>query len=367
MNQKLEGILKIKFRLIIKLLFVTLILSSIYSCKKEKPDPIQTYKKQDGVFICNEGNFTFGNATLSFFDPNKKEIFNQVFINANSFPVGDILQSVSVFEKKAYLLVNNSGKILIINADDFTHQGTISGLVSPRYMVFVNSEKAFVSDLYSKSISIINPTTLEITGNINIGCSSEQMIIIDDYLYVTSWSYNNKLFKININNHSITDSLDLQMQPNSLVKDKNNKLWVLCDGGIDGQAGLSKINPANMDIEKNFLFSGTQNSPTELKINGSGDSLFYINSSWNTSQSISGNGICIMSIEDESLPTSTIIPEQNRLFFALGIDPISSIVYISDAKDFMQKGWIFRYKPSGEIIDSFKVDIVPGDFCFKTK
>ena len=33
----------------------------------------------EGLFICNEGNFQYGNATLSYYDPATKQVQNEVF------------------------------------------------------------------------------------------------------------------------------------------------------------------------------------------------------------------------------------------------------------------------------------------------
>jgi len=65
-------------------LLLLLLLTS--SCTDLFPEKID-YDEGAGVFICNEGNMTFGNASLSFFDPSLEEVKNQVFFNANEFPV----------------------------------------------------------------------------------------------------------------------------------------------------------------------------------------------------------------------------------------------------------------------------------------
>ena len=72
-----------------------------------------------------------------------------------------------------------------------------------------------------------------------------------------------------------------------------------------------------------------------------------------------------MPINSVNLPVSPVIAQKENLFYGLGIDPVNSDIYISDAVDYMQKGIVFHYKSDGTKIDSFKTDIIPSYFKFK--
>ncbi|MDD4149029.1 MAG: YncE family protein [Bacteroidales bacterium] len=354
---------------LIVLLFIGFFMTS---CKPEEVKPSVIYDEQGGVFICNEGNFTSGNASLSFYDFKTHEVKNQIFYNANNFPLGDVVQSMTIFNGYGYIMVNNSGKIMVIDIDNFKHVATITNLTSPRYIEFISTNKAYVSDLYSPYITIIDPSSNTRIGEIYVGHGTEQMIKLDAYLYVTSWSFNNKVYKINSNNDELVDSIQVTKQPNSIVKDKYNRIWVLSDGGYEGNptgqviAVLTCINTNTFEIEKEFPFSSIQTSPTELKINKAGDTLFYINGSWGGR---AGNqaGVYKMSVDASELPSEPLIPEGNQLFYGLGVNPQNSDIYVSDAIDCVQKGIVFRYNADGIRLDSFKTDIIPGGFCFKCR
>lgn len=353
---------KIKFLLLLSAVTI------LASCKKETPEP-KEYLVDEGVFICNEGNFMSGNATLSFFNTKTNTISNQVFFNANNFPLGDVCQSMSIYGDYGFVVMNNSGKIMVININTFKHLATIGGLISPRYIEIISATKAYVTDFNNGQITVFNPSTFQKTGLINLGSSTEAICKLGNDVFVSSWSYNNKLYKINSLTNQVIDSLSLVIQPNSMVIDKNNKLWVLSDGGFEGspygweKAAITRINPESFEIELVLEFTDKNSSPTKLCINGSKDTLFYLNGGWG--EAMVESGICKMSILDNMLPANAFIPQGNRLFYGLAIDPKSGIVYVSNAVDYVQKGWMYRFSSQGQIIDSCMVDIGPGNFCFK--
>jgi len=358
-----------KYRKLIYLIG-SIILFTAYSCKKPvAPEPVK-YQKSKGVFICNEGNYTFGNATLSFYDPETETVENEIFYNANNLPLGDVCLSVTIKDTSGFLVINNSGKLIVINTNTFQHIATITGLTSPRYIQIISDTKAYVTDLYNPNITIFNPATFKISGSVSVGNSTESIVKYDDFVFVTSWSYNNKVYKIDTRTDKISDSLAVVKQPNSIVLDTNNKLWVLSDGGFsgipDGQEipALTKIDAKTFTIEKIFTFPSIDISPTRLSLNGTKDTLYFLNSSWSANQN-STYGIYRMAINSNSLPTEAFIPQKNKLFYGLGIDPISSDIYVSDAIDYMQKGIVYHYKVNGMQTDSFKTDIIPAYFGFK--
>ncbi len=363
-------------------LISSLLVIFLNSCMND--DSIHNFKKlnttqNSGVFIINEGNFTYSNASLSFYNPESKQNLNNIFYNTNTLPLGDIAQSMTIRDSLAYIVINNSGKIYIINKNTFKYVAKIVGLTSPRYIHFITDAKAYVSDLYSKSITIIDPLSHSIIGYINLNNhnddyeqhNAEQMITYANKIYVNSWSYDNKILIINSNTDVIEDSITVGKQPNSMVLDKKNHLWVLSDGGFSGSsygqenASLVQIDLSNNSILKTFTFDDIDASPSHLKTNMDKDSLFFIYGNWGTS--LANAGVFTMSIETSFLPQQATIPQQNGIFYTLGLDKSTSELYISNAKDYSQNGEVYRFTSSGVAIDTFKVGINPGNFCFKSK
>ncbi len=324
-------------------------------------DTIQkpTLSKGKGIFILNQGNFSWSNASLSLYHPDSMTVQNNVFYLTNDAPLGDVAQSMSILGNKIFIILNASHKIYVMDAESFDYVGKITSLNSPRYLTIVNDTLGFVSDLYATSLQMINPRTFDLTGEIDLGHSSEQMLLRDSFLYVLAWSYDSLLIKINVNTQEITDSLVVGFQPNSMVMDKNRQLWILSDGGYEGIPGGQKhpklvcVNPDSMQIHKELIFADMSDSPIQLQINSSGETLYFLN-----------KHAYRLPITAVSLPSEPFLVANGRNFYSLGINPLNEEIYLGDALGYVQPGVVYRYSPEGMPIDSFTTGIIPGAIYF---
>lgn len=318
-----------------------------------------------GLFIVNEGNFQYGNATLSFYNPATNQVENEIFYRANGMKLGDVAQSMTIHDNTGWIVVNNSHVVFAIDTDTYKEKGRIENLTSPRYIHFVSDEKAYVSQIWDNRIFIVNPQTYSITGYIMVpemasqSGSTEQMVQIGKYVYCNCWSYQNRIIRIDTETDEVTGSLTIGIQPNSLVADRYNRLWTITDGGYDGSPygyeapTLYCIDPDNFQVVKMFQFKLGE-SPSELLINGEGDTIYWINDS-----------IWEMSVEATSLPMTPVIESRDTKFYGLTIDPETGEMYVADAIDYSQPGMIYRYSAEGVLITEFYAGVSPGTFCWK--
>ncbi|PLW93724.1 MAG: cell surface protein [Marinilabiliales bacterium] len=342
----------VPFAIVIAVLFA--------ACKKEDTQPEESGLK-NGVFIVNQGNFTAGNASLSYFESATSKLTNDLFYEVNDAPLGDVAQSISIVGDLAYIVINNSGNIYVIDRKTAEFKGKISQLTSPRFFLKINDQKAYVSDLASNSISIVNPESYELTDAINVNRSTENMVLIGNKAYVAHWSgylqaiKNNQVLIIDTETDALIDSIQVGVEPNSMVVDRDQNLWVLCSGGYDNEEipSLWKINVLDKNVIKKFEFDDISLSPFNLLMNGTGDELLYLN-----------NGVYSMSVTDGTLPENPMISQDGKYFYALGIDPQNSDIYVSDALDYNKNGLVYRYDYTGSMLDSFEVGIIPGAFGF---
>jgi DNA-binding beta-propeller fold protein YncE len=343
---------------LIKLLIISQVLGSCSILDNGDPDPYSALPslKSDGAFIINEGNFLAGNGSLSFFSNDSVKIYNDLFSELNGRPLGDIPFSMVIHDSKAYIIVNNSGKIEVLDLHTLKSIAMIRNISSPRCMLVVGQEKAYVTSLYSKEITVINLKTNTVSGKINIHRTSESMVRANNKVYVSCWTSTNKLMIIDPAADQLVDSVEVGYEPESMVLDNENKLWILCSGGYSGEhyPELLSVNTVTDKIEKRFVFSSRYSWPSSLAINETGDMLYYIS-----------GGIYRFGTSSASLPEKPFIPPKGRLFYRTAIQPVTGYIFATNAVDYQQRGYLIRFNPDGSLIDSVKADIIPGSICFK--
>ena len=339
-----------------------------YSCDADKIDePVPSpgaYGK--GIYISSEGPFQTGTGTISYLNRDTKKMDNDVFMKVNARPLGNIVQSLSIWKGRAYVVVNNASKVEVTNASTFKSVGVINGLSSPRYFVGYTAGKGYVSD-WSDKVHVVNLQTNAIEKSISTGGKGpDRMLLSGNRLYVLNsggWDVDNLLSTINTENDQLVDTLRIGDRPTGIVKDAAGMIWILCSGkGFNGwpqpgdtKAKLLKIDPSVMQIVQTLEFPSADLHPEFLVINESGNKLYYLYH----------GGIYELPTSSASLPSLPLIPSSVS-FYALGYDPVLKQILVSDPIDFSQNGWIKRYNAlNAAIIDSFQVGVIPGNFFFE--
>lgn len=348
-----------------RLLAITLAFLSLSCMKWEYGLEEEFNATGEGLFICNEGNFQYGNATLSYYNPETKEIQNEVFYRANAMKLGDVCQSMIIRDGIGWVVVNNSHVVFAIDINTFKEVGRITNLTSPRYIHFISDEKAYITQIWDNRIFIVNPKRYEVTGYIQVPDmtmetgSTEQMVQYGKYLFVNCWSYQNRILKIDTETDEIVDILEVGIQPTSLVMDCNYKLWTVTDGGYEGSPygheapSLYRIDAESFTIEKQFKFS-FGDWPSEVQLNGTKDKIYWLN-----------DAVWEMDVTADRVPVKPFLEYNNTIYYGLTVCPRTGDVYIADAIDYVQQGKIYRYSSNRELIDEFYVGIIPGAFCWK--
>ena len=368
-------------------LCITLAGLVIGGCSKDEPNGKEPgfAAKEESLVVVNSGNFNMSNASLTVWNPQTGLADQEVFATVNGFKLGDVAQSATVHGDLLWVVVNNSNVIFAVDKNTFEEKGRIDlGLGSPRYIHFVSDEKAYVSQMYSSKIAIVNPKTYIVTGYIDIsssqtsGGSSEEMVQIGDYVYVNLWSYGRDIVKIDTKTNKEVSYFTVGLQPYSLVKDINNNLWVLCDGGgwSDNPIGYEAPTLVEMDLNPGTLGSTWEKkrvfelplgaSVSKLCTNGIGTRLYFIVNEYDAEGNNVG-GVYMLDLTEQYPSLRIVVPAGDRYLYSLTVSPVTEEIFVADSLDYQQPGVVYHYSSEGRLIGKFEAGIIPTSYAWIKK
>lgn len=341
-----------------KWLYILFVLAFLFACKKEEPKEAVSEGAIESakVMILNEGNFQWGQGTLSLYDPQSGEVINDVFqANNNERPLGDVAQSLTIIGDTAYIVVNNSNKIEVVQLKNFRSIGTISPLNSPRNLLSISSNKAYVSDLYEDDLYIVNPQDYSIQGRIKTDGWTEEMALVNGKAFVCQVD-SNQLLVIDAATDQIIAKLSTAHSPQYIEVDQNDNVWVSCRGNqADKKPALQQFNSSTLQLMKSLTDQSNNQFFGEIAFDQAKKALFFINKL----------GVGQVKITDTTLSEMAFISANNRILYAMNVDPHTNEIYLADAIDYQQKGVVYRYSESGNLLTHFRVGIIPGSIYFK--
>jgi YVTN family beta-propeller protein len=267
-----------------KLLLVALISATVLiSCSKDELDiPVYTSKGvfDSGVILLNEGFFNQSNASMSFIPFDLSRIENDVFSGTNSgLPLGDVAQSLTFSGDLAYIVVNNSNKIQIVNRYTLKKTGEIAtGLSNPRY-ISISNNKIYVTNWGSSSVTtddyvaVYNQSNNSLITNISVIEGPEQILESSGKLYVShkgGYGFGNSISVINSSSNTVISNITVGDLPDNMFIDNGN-LWVLCEGiyanpddpSQETGGKLIKINLTTNVVSNTYSFP-TSSHPSNL-------------------------------------------------------------------------------------------------------
>ena len=348
-------------------LFLTVILSSAFfvSCSSDNddttPEPRGNY--EGGLFIANEGQFLKSNGNVSYLSDDLK-IENNVFSLLNpEKTTNDIIQCIGFNGDFAYLIVNNSNKIEVVNRYTFKSVATITASIkNPRYIAFANG-RGYVTnwgvgeDANDDYVGILDLATNTITSKIPVVEGPEKIIENGGKLYVThkgGYNFGNSLTVINSATNSVVTNFVVGDMPSALVKDSGS-LYILCEGypyyAPTQTAGkLVKVSLSANTITSTLSFEGITH-PGFLDIEN--DKLYY---------TIDSN-IYSLTTSATTLPAAPVFKaaEVTSLY---GLAVKNSKIYVADKVNGVDNGDIYIYSLTGKLANDFSVGVNPNGFYF---
>ena len=348
-----------------KLLYAALLLGAAMqftACENDDSTskPKQRYDLTQGMVISNEGNNKKDNASISLYYTNGDSLANDVYNQVNKEVLGDVLQSIAVADTSAYLVLNGSGKIVVVSKYSCKRYAMIP-VEGPRYMA-VYGKTGYVSAWTNKEIAVIDLTSNKVTGSIKVGTGPEGVLINGGKLYVANsggFGKDNTISVIDIKSNTVVNPIAVADCPKAFTVDKNGSIWVVCAGYTDWatpanstKGALCKINPSTNEVTKIVIDGFT---PDRIQTNIAKDKLYY-GGGWGTP------GIYQIDIAAATAPTKPFISGD---FYSFTVNPSNGEIMVM-AADWVTaaKNKMVRYTDKGEKIKDYVVGVGPNGGYF---
>lgn len=337
------------------------------SCSDDDSNNAPSGAYDNGMLILNQGGFGDGEASVSFLS-DEMVLENNIFAAVNPGHIlGDTGQDIGFKGDLAYIVLNVSNKIEIVNRYTFAHIATINqGLDNPRYIAFHNN-KAYVTNWGDGSVTtddyvaVIDLGTNTVTSEIAVAEGPERIIEEDGKLYVAhkgGYGYGNTVTVINTSSNSVATTIPVGDVPNSLEVE-DGKLYVMSEGlpswaEEETPGRLTVINLSNNSVASTLSFSGASH-PSNMVIED--DKIYFTE----------GSGIYSMAMNSTTLPSQPIFStEEQGVYGVYAFAVNDDKIYVGDALDFNSNGKVYVYSLTGEITDEniYTVGVIPAGFYF---
>jgi len=318
-----------------KFLLSALILSVLFvACDND--DDMQEPKGdyENGILVSGEGSGA-ASGSISYVSDDFTTVEHQIYNQVNTGKeLGTYLQSVAFDATNAYVCVDQSNSITVVDRYTFEEKGVISnGLILPRYMIIENgvgyatnwgSTATDIDDF----VAVIDLDSYEVTSTIAVGNGPERIVAENGKLYVShkgAYTTNNIITVIDIASKA-TLEITVKDNPDELFFDNSGNLVVLSEGrtiydaswNVIGQtpAAISKINISTNVLNEELVFPDGSN-PSLLVTDG-------MNMYYNL-----GSKIFKLANSDSSLPSTEFINTQAGYLY--GMEANNENLFILDA------------------------------------
>ena len=306
------------------------------------------------LFTLCEGNFGSANSSLWSSSLNGGGMHDIVHWDESSNPLGDVGQSMSIYQEKLYIIMNNSHTIEVMSlAGGIYYESTLDlPSSSPRYITF-NGEKGYISSWNLNAILILNLNNMEIIDTVEIDGKPEKMIYFEDHLYISvpnksDWSTNDKVLKMRLSDNVIVENFTVEPGP-SMIALYDSSLFITSSSYDDMWNKYSGTSTINLSTSEILRYNAGQTTSY-------GSDIFVFQ---NEIYQIFQGGLVPLN-NDLSPNTSQKIGDYPSLYSA---DSYEDFLVLG-ISDYVAPDTVIILSNEGVVLEEFIVSAIPGSFEF---
>jgi len=363
----------------IKVVIAICLTTILWSCRKDKnviPEeqvqlPGQGITAVNGIYVLNEGNYGSNKASLDYYDYATGLYRRNLYGPANpgvTLGLGDVGNDIKIYGAKLYVVVNGSNKLEILDVKTAKKLAQVD-IANCRYVTFYKN-KAYVTS-YDGYVGVIDTSSFKIDTKITVGRQPEEMAVVGSKLYVansggyTSSSYERTISVIDLATNTETKKIDVAINLHRLKADQYGDLYVTSRGDYGSiKSNLYLVDTKNDVVKKKFDIE-----VSNFTINK--DFAYIISTAWSNATMSSVISYAKINVKDETIIPGGFIGDGTDkeivMPYGIAVDPISSAIYLTDAKDYVTPGMLYCFDKDGKKKFSVTTGDIPAHLVFYTK
>ncbi len=332
------------------------------SCKKDDKvsTPDTSIKPAKGVYVLSEGAPGSNSTKLSFRD-SSGNFTGDFFLQQNpSFTggLGDLGNDMIIYGSKLYIVMNNSNRVTVLNASTGVFIDSIpfrNGAVGkqPRFALGYNG-KVYVS-AWDATVSIVDTTSLDIVGTINVGPNPEGLAAVGNYLYVANSGGFNPVPDSTVSVIDLTTNTEVQkivacVNPQKIEANSVGNLYVSSYGNYTTIP--AKIAVISSATNTRTAVLGTEFGFDHIRI--------FHDTAYLYNNYPSGVPVKLMNTLTNSIIRTEFVTDGTVVDvpYGIDIDEQNGDVYIADAVDYTNPGKVTCFGKNG--VKKFSFSTTPG-------
>lgn len=361
--------------------FCGALLTVLTSCKPDDGGGEPPAPSPRKAVIGIQGQSINGISTVAEYDITNQTLDNNLYRKRNLQPIGSSMQDILIDEdtRLIYFVVPGSSEIVVANMDTYELIRNIRDVQGEglRRMVKVGDYKYYVSSFDEDGVYVLKGQRNNVRDVIETGTDPEAMLVHENYVFVANtggYGFDSTVTIINSLVDTVVTTLQVGIDPNSMVIDAENRLWIMCSGRFNTQnpllSGIGSLYRYHLDslkmaIDSNatipldtvFYFTDNQIRPTDLVIDQQGQKLYYLG----------GAPVGDLFSMNTYAPRVSETPAVTGDFYALSFDEEASDLYAlqTGGFDYNENGRVIIYNPDMNEKNRFIIGVKPFKVAFK--
>ncbi|WP_456429185.1 DUF5074 domain-containing protein [Rhodocaloribacter sp.] len=313
------------------------------------------------VFVGNQGNFSEANGSVTAYDPATGAVVVDAVPDLNT-----LVQSIILHEGSGYVMANTSDRVDVFDVETLARTAQILDVPSPRYMAVVGENKAYVTNLFSGTVTILDLANNTVAGSIPVGDNPEGIAVRGDRAYVANSGFGagTTVTVIDTSTDEVVETREVGCDgPRFLAVDAEDELWVFCTGKTVYNSDFTQIiEQTNGQVVAFDEATGEEAArfALEAQIGGgsSGQDVYY--------DPISGMAFALTGLT--ILPFDTHTNEAGEPILLPGDTPAGGLAYdgaaarffVGRVPSFVEEGFVTIHDAAGNEVGRFDAGVAPA-------